>query len=120
MKAYKVNVNGHVYEITIEQIDKSEIKSPAAPAAQETKAPVSAAPVKAAPSSKSITAPMPGNILKVNVKNGASVKKGEVLMILEAMKMENEILAPCDGTIASVNVSVGSTVETGATLCSLA
>ena len=60
---------------------------------------------------------MPGTILAVNVQNGAAVKKGQVLMILEAMKMENEIMAPCDGTIASVSVTKGAAVETGALLC---
>ena len=60
---------------------------------------------------------MPGTILAVNVQNGAAVKKGQVLMILEAMKMENEIMAPCDGTISSVSVTKGAAVETGALLC---
>ena len=63
---------------------------------------------------------MPGNILKVNVQNGQAVKKGDVLMVLEAMKMENEIMAPCDCTIASVNTTAGTTVEAGAVLCTLA
>ena len=62
---------------------------------------------------------MPGNILKVNVSNGQAVKKGDVLMILEAMKMENEILAPADATVASVNVSANQTVESGTVLCTL-
>ena len=60
---------------------------------------------------------MPGTILSVNVTNGAAVKKGDVLMVLEAMKMENEIMSPCDGTVTSVNVSKGAAVETGAVLC---
>ena len=63
---------------------------------------------------------MPGTIRSINVANGAAVKKGDVLMILEAMKMENEIMAPCDGTVASVNVTKGSSVETGAVLCVIA
>ena len=63
---------------------------------------------------------MPGTILKVNVANGQAVKKGDVLMILEAMKMENEIMAPADGTVSSVNVNAGASVEAGATLCTLA
>jgi len=115
MKVYKVTVNGNVYEITLEVIDKSEVK--AAPAAP--KAPVApAAPVAAG--NTTITAPMPGTILKVNVQNGASVKKGDVLMVLEAMKMENEIMAPADGTVASVSVSNGASVEAGTVLCTLA
>ena len=63
---------------------------------------------------------MPGTILNVNVTNGATIKKGDVLMILEAMKMENEIMSPCDGTIASVNVTKGASVDTGAVLCVIA
>ena len=108
MKKYKVNVNGTVYEITLEVMDG------AAPVA----APVAAAPVAAAPAGgEKVSAPMPGNILAVNVANGAAVKKGDVLMILEAMKMENEIMAPCDGTVSGITVSKGSTVESGTLLC---
>ena len=95
MKAYRVNVNGNVYEITLEVIDKAEIKAAPAPAAAPA---APAAPV--AQGAKTVTAPMPGNILKVNVQAGQAVKKGDILMILEAMKMENEILAPCDCTLA--------------------
>ena len=117
MKAYKVTVNGNVYEITLEVIDKADIKAaPAAPVAAAPAAP--AAP--AAAGAQSITAPMPGTILKVNVAAGAAVKKGDVLMILEAMKMENEIMAPVDGTVASVSVAQGAAVEAGAVLCTMA
>ena len=115
MKAYKVTVNGNVYEITLEVIDKSEIKTPAAPAAPT--APVAA---PAAAGATTITAPMPGTILKVNVTAGQAVKKGDVLMVLEAMKMENEIMAPADGTVSSVNIATGATVESGTVLCTLA
>ena len=114
MKAYKVNVNGKVYEITLEVIDKDDIK---APAKEEPKAQAPAAPAAPSPAgAKTVAAPMPGNILKVNVKAGQSVKKGDVLMILEAMKMENEIMAPSDAVVSSVSVSAGSTVEAGAVL----
>ena len=118
MKAYKVTVNGNVYEITLEVIDKADIKTPAAPVAAPAPAAAPAAP--AAAGATTITAPMPGTILKVNVANGQAVKKGDVLMVLEAMKMENEILAAADGTVAAVNVSKGSTVETGTVLCTMA
>ena len=118
MKAYRVNVNGNVYEITLEVIDKADIKAaPAASAIAPAPAPA-AAPVAAG--AKTVTAPMPGNILKVNVQAGQAVKSGDILMILEAMKMENEILAPCDCTVASVNVTAGTTVEAGTVLCTLA
>ena len=123
MKAYKVNVNGNVYEITLEIIDKEEIKNapatPAAPAPAAAPAP-SAPAAPASSGSVTINSPMPGTILKVNVANGQAVKKGDVLMILEAMKMENEIMAPSDGTVASVNVQPGASVDSGAVLCTLA
>ena len=115
MKAYKVTVNGNVYEITLEVIDKADIKAaPAAPAAAP--APVAAAPA----GGEAVKAPMPGTILKVNVANGQAVKKGDVLFILEAMKMENEIMAPCDGTVNGVSVSAGAAVESGSALCTIA
>ena len=115
MKKYRVTVNGTAYEIELEELTGAAPAAPAAPAA----APVApAAPAAAAPAGgEKITAPMPGTILAGNVAQGAAVKKGDVLMILEAMKMENEIMCPCDGTVASVNTSKGSTVETGALLC---
>ena len=120
MKAYKVTVNGNVYEITLEVIDKADIKTPAAPAQTAAPAVAPAAPAPVAAGATTITAPMPGTILKVNVANGQAVKKGDVLMVLEAMKMENEIMAPADGTVASVNVNAGASVEAGTVLCTLA
>ena len=114
MKAYKVTVNGTAYEITLEAIDAADVKAAPAPAAAP------AAPVAAAPAGgESVNAPMPGNILDIKVSNGAAVKKGDVLIILEAMKMENEIVAPCDGTV-NVVVTKGASVETGAVLCTIA
>lgn len=122
MKKYNVTVNGTKYEVTLEAVDASEVKAspaaPAAPVAAPAPAPVSAPAANA--NGETVTSPMPGTILSVNVSNGAAVKKGDVLLILEAMKMENEILAPCDGTVASVNVTKGSSVETGAVLCVIA
>lgn len=115
MKAYKVTVNGTAYEITLEAIDAADVKAaPAAPAAAPT-----AAPAAAPAGGESVNAPMPGNILDIKVANGAAVKKGDVLIILEAMKMENEIVAPCDGTV-NVVVTKGAAVETGAVLCTIA
>ena len=118
MKAYKVNVNGNVYEITLEIIDKAEIKNTPAPA--QTAAPAAAPAAPAAAGATTISAPMPGTILRVNVANGQAVKKGDVVMVLEAMKMENEIMAPSDGTVSSVNVQAGASVETGTGLGTLA
>ena len=115
MKQYKVNVNGTLYEITLEVVEGAQIAAAPAPAPAAAPAPVT--PVAAG--GETIVAPMPGNILSVNVKAGDTVKKGQILMILEAMKMENEIMAPADGTVVSVNTAAGSTVETGAVLCVL-
>lgn len=121
MKKYNVTVNGTAYEVTLEAVDASEVKTSPAPAAAPAAAPApTPAAAPAAPISggkETVSSPMPGNILAVNVANGAAVKKGDVLMILEAMKMENEIMSPCDGTILSVNVTKGASVETGAVLC---
>lgn len=111
MKKYRVTVNGTVYEVELEELTGSvPVSAPAAPAA---------APAPAASAGEQICAPMPGNILAVNVTAGQAVKKGDVLMILEAMKMENEIMCPRDGVVASVNTSKGASVESGTLLCVL-
>lgn len=115
MKKYNVNVNGTSYEITLEVVDEKDVKT-SAPAAPKA-APAPAPAPKTNASGETVTSPMPGNILSVNVQNGAAVKKGDVLIVLEAMKMENEIMSPCDGTVVSVNVQSGASVETGAVLC---
>ena len=113
MKKYRVTVNGTVYEIELEEMTGAAPVS--APAAAPAPAP---APAAAAPAGgEQVTSPMPGNILAVNVAAGDSVKRGQVLMVLEAMKMENEIMCPCDGKVVSVNTSKGATVESGTLLC---
>ena len=114
MKKYRVNVNGTVYEVDVEDI--SGAAPVAAPAAAPAAAPV-AAPVSAPAGGEQVTSPMPGNILAVNVAAGDTVRKGQVLMILEAMKMENEIMCPCDGKVVSVSVAKGAAVESGTLLC---
>ena len=117
MKKYRVNVNGTVYEVELEEITGAAAAPVAAPAAAPAPA-APAVPVAAASANgEKVCAPMPGNILAVNVAAGDTVKRGQVLLILEAMKMENEIMSPCDGVIASVNTSKGSAVESGALLC---
>lgn len=112
MKKYRVNVNGTVFEVEIEEMT-------GAPAAPAVAAAAPAAPAAPAGGEK-ITAPMPGTILAVNVTSGSAVKKGDVLMILEAMKMENEIVAPKDGTVAQIVAAKGASVESGAPLVILA
>ena len=123
MKRYQVNVNGTNYDITIEEVDASAVQAAPAPAAAPapTPAPAPAAAPTAAPAGgREITSPMPGTILAVNVTPGQSVKQGDVLVVLEAMKMENEIMADADGTVGSVLVTKGQSVDSGAVLCTLA
>ena len=111
MKKYNVNVNGTAYEVTVEEVVGGAAPAPvaAAPAAAPAPAPA-AAPAGAGEQVKS---PMPGNILSVNVNVGDTVAEGQVLMILEAMKMENEIMAPHDAKVAQVLANKGATVNTG-------
>ena len=118
MKQYKVNVNGTEYQIQIELTNETApAAAPAAPVAAPAAAPAPA-PV-ASGAGQAINAPMPGTILDVKVNVGDQVKSGQVLMILEAMKMENEIMAPADGTVTSVGVTKGATVESGTALCTI-
>ena len=130
---YKVTLNGKTYEVEVEAgkaMCVAEYEA-YAPAAAPVAAPVAAAPVAAAPAAapaagvtvsggESVNAPMPGNILKVNVNVGDAVKEGQCLVVLEAMKMENEIMAPKDGTVAQVVTSKGASVNTGDVLVVIA
>lgn len=130
---YKVTLNGKTYEVEVEKgkailLDEYEALAPA-PAQPETPAPVVApvaatTPAPAAPvnlaAGETVSAPMPGNILRVEVKQGDTVKSGQILVILEAMKMENEIVAPKDGTVAQVVTSKGAVVDTGSPLVIIA
>lgn len=122
MKQYTITVNGVAYDVTVEEKNGSVVS---APKAVEKSAPAAAAPVASAPQAAAkegnvaVSAPMPGKILAVKAKEGDSVKAGDVLLVLEAMKMENDIVAPQDGVVASINVKVGDSVESGAKLASL-
>lgn len=126
---YKVTLNNRVYEVEVEMgqamlIDEYDAVAPAAPAAPAVVSAASAAPA-AAPaaalaSGEVVKAPMPGNILKINVAPGQKVEEGDVLIVLEAMKMENEIVATKSGTVAQIAVSKGAVVETGAPLVVIA
>ena len=114
MRKFNITVNGTAYEVEVEEVAAGESAAPKAAAAAPAPKAAPAAP-KAAPvaNGAKVNAPMPGTILDVKVSHGASVKKGDILVILEAMKMENEILAPQDGTVAQVNVSKGASVNSG-------
>lgn len=123
---YKVTLKGKTYEVEVNQgeamlLDEYEAYAPApaaAPAAAHAAAPAAApaapaAPAVAAVAGEQVVSPMPGTIVKVNVKAGQAIKSGEVLAVLEAMKMENEIMAPHDATVVQVLTEVGTKVDTG-------
>ena len=124
MRKFLIKVNGNQYEVEVEEVgvgggtEQPAKTTPAGPAAPAASAPAQAS---AAPAGANVVkAPMPGSILKVNVSAGDTVKKGQVLLILEAMKMENEIVSPADGKVASVNVQKGSSVNAGDVMVTLA
>ncbi len=128
MKKYNITVNGNVYEVEVEEVgafaatkESAPVAAPAAPAAPKA-APAAApkpAAKPAAAGANAVTAPMPGTILDVKCNVGDTVKRGQTLFILEAMKMENEIPAPADGVIASVDTTKGSSVASGAVLATM-
>lgn len=128
MKAYQVTVNGQVFQVTVEEASgtgtipamsliqpvAAPMPQPVAPAPKPAPAPAPAKPKAEVPTGgKKIQAPMPGKILKLNFTTGSTVKRGDVLVVLEAMKMENDIMAPNDATIVSVHVAQGDNVNTG-------
>lgn len=120
MKNYRITVNRVAYDVAVEEMGEgAAVSAPAPVDAPKPAAPKAAPAAAAGAGAVKINSPMPGNILSVKASAGQAVKKGDVLMILEAMKMENEICAPQDGTIASVQVSAGDSVESGDVLVTM-
>ena len=122
MKNYRITVNGTAYDVAVEELGAgaAPVAAAATPAPVVAAAPAPAAPAApAAAGSIEVAAPMPGKILNVKASVGTAVKKGDVILILEAMKMENDVVAPEDGTVASINVSAGDAVEAGDVLATL-
>ncbi len=133
MKNYTITVNGNIYDVAVEENGgattlsapraaapvqaPTPVQGAAAPAPAQTAKPAAAS--NGAQGAVKVNAPMPGKILGIKAEAGQAVKKGQVILVLEAMKMENEIVAPQDGTIASLNVSVGDMIESGALLATL-
>lgn len=142
MKNYRITINGKTYEVGVEECeDGAQVKSvqpAAAPISAPAPAPVPRTPAPKAPEPRAaepkapeapkaaqpagagdVTAPMPGTVLSVAVSEGQQVKQGQLLLVFEAMKMENELLAPCSGTVKKIHVSKGSALETGMLLISI-
>lgn len=118
MKSYTITVNGNVYDVTVEE-GTGAVSAPAAAPKAAPKAAAAPAPAAAGTGAVKITAPMPGKIVAVKANAGAAVKKGQVILVLEAMKMENDVVAPQDGTIASIDVATGASVEAGSVLATM-
>ena len=122
MKNYTITVNGNVYNVTVEEgvtAGAPVVSAPKAAAPAPKAAAPAPAPKSAGSGSVKVNAPMPGKIVAIKANAGDSVKKGQVIIVLEAMKMENDIVAPEDGTIASIDTAVGSAVEAGETIATL-
>ena len=123
MRKYNVTVNGVTYEVLVEEVSAAGAVAPApvaAPVAAPAAAPAPAAATAPVGAGEAVKAPMPGTIMKINVAVGDKVKKGDIVCVLEAMKMENEIFAPVDGTVTSLPVSKGASVQTDEVLATIA
>ena len=124
MRKFIINVNGKSYEVEVEEVGGAPIAAPVIKSAPTEAPKAPAAPKAAAPSgnegSIKVTSPMPGTILRINANVGDKVTKGQPIVVLEAMKMENDIVAPEDGTISSINVTGGQSVNSGDIIATLA
>lgn len=116
MKNLKITVNGTTYDVQVEETGASSAPVASAPAPAPAAAP---APAPSAGAGTKVESPMPGTVLDIKVANGATVKEGEPVVILEAMKMENEINAPCSGTVTSICVNKGDSVDSGTVLVTI-
>lgn len=124
MKKFQITVNGNTYEVEVEELQGGQTAAPSsAPSVAAAPAPAKkAAPKKTASApagATKVTAPMPGKIVDIKVSEGQNVKEGDVVAILEAMKMENEVIAPASGSIASINVAKGASVDSGDVIVSI-
>ncbi len=121
MKTYKITVNGTEYDVVVEETNGvgTPSSAPVKKAAPKAAPKAAAAPASGSQGSIKVNAPMPGKVLAIKKNVGDAVKKGDVVLIIEAMKMENEIVAPEDGTVASINAAEGAMVEAGSVLATL-
>ena len=117
MKKYRININGKAYEVEVEEM--GEVQAPSSNAQTDT-ADSSPAPKTSSGTAEAISAPMPGTIVDIKVREGDAVKSGQVIMVLEAMKMENEIVAPKDGKIVAIKAAKGASVSSGEALLDIA
>ena len=120
MKKFNIKVNGTAFEVEVEEVKAAVKAAPAAPKAAPAPAAAAPAPAVVGAGETGIKAPMPGKIVKVVAAEGAAVKKGDVVVILEAMKMQNEITAPVDGKVKSINVAAGQSVKPGEVMAVIA
>lgn len=117
MKKYEIEINNEVYQVSVKELDAGADMSVGTQAPAQESAPVQAAPTTNG--GTEVTAPMPGTIFKVNVTPGQSVSAGDTLIVLEAMKMENEIVAPADGVVGDVLVNANDRVQSGQLLLTI-